>query len=168
MNDTYCELIVKRKISPVMLLCRIVAVAVAVFATLIGILLWTIGWIIAFVFIYICIVVFRKTDIEYEYQFINGDMDIDIIYGKLKRKRLNRFDLKSIEIMAPANSPRLASYNNNESIKVLDYSSRYKDRPKYAFITQRHDGNTVKVLVEINAKMLEAIKNSVPRKVFED
>lgn len=168
MNDTYCELIVKRKLSMSLILIRVIAVAVTVFAFLVGFLLWVIGWVIATAFVYVCILVFRKTDIEYEYQFVNGDMDIDIIYGKLKRKRINRFDLKAIEIMAPEKSPRLASYNQNRDIKVLDYSSRYKERPKYAFITKLHNGVTVKVIVEINGKMLEAIKGCVPRNIYED
>lgn len=166
MNDTYCELIVKRKMSNKALLCRFLAVAATTIAILFGMLVFSVfGLIAGFFLIWLDIVIFRNTDTEYEYQFISGDLDIDIIYGKLKRKRAKRFDMRKIEVMAPLNSDKLSSYNNNNNIKAVDYSSGYVDRQKYAFVYPTEEGKILKVIIEPSEKMVEAIKYYAPSKV---
>ena len=35
-----------------------------------------------------CYFVIPKTDLEYEYLFVNGELDIDMIMSKSKRKRV--------------------------------------------------------------------------------
>lgn len=165
MNDTYCELIVKRKMSNKALLCRFLAVAATTIAILFGMLVFNIyGLIAGFFLIWLDIVIFRNTDTEYEYQFISGELDIDIIYGKLKRKRAKRFDMRKIEVMAPLNSDKLSSYNNS-NVKVVDYSSGYMDRKKFAFVIPTEEGNVLKVIIEPSEKMVEAIKYIAPSKV---
>lgn len=167
MNDTYCELIVKRKISNSGLLCRFIAVFATVVAISFGVVfLGAYGLIAAFFFIYLDTIVFRNTDTEYEYQFLSGDLDIDCIYGKMKRKRANKFDLKQIEVLAPLGSEKLSYYDNNKSVKIFDYSSGYEDRKRYAFIIPNGGGVTAKVIFEPNDVMLEAIKMYVPSKVY--
>ena len=102
MNDTYCEYIVKRKTSSSALICRFVAVFASAVAIFLSLLMFSIlGLTACGFFVWIDMVIFRNTDIEYEYQFFSGQLDIDVIYGKKKRKRARRFDLKKIEIFAP-------------------------------------------------------------------
>lgn len=166
MNDTYCELIVKRKMSNKALICRFLAVAATTIAILFGMLVFNIyGLIAGFFLIWLDIVIFRNTDTEYEYQYISGELDIDIIYGKIKRKRARRFDMRKIEVMAPLNSEKLSSYRNNSNIKVMDYSSGYMDRDKYAFVIPTEEGNMLKVIFEPSEKMVEAIRYVAPSKV---
>lgn len=166
MNDTYYEMIVKRKIGNTGLLCRFLVIIATVIAISLGVLvLGMYGVMAGILFIYLDIVVFRNTDTEYEYQFISGDLDIDVIFGKMKRKRARRFDMRKMEILAPVGSDRLSYYSNNNRIKVLDYSSGYSDRDKYAFITTIGEGQTTKVIFEPDEKMIETIKSVLPSKV---
>ena len=168
MNDTYCELIVKRKIGSTALVCRFLVVIATTIAMLFGMLLLQIyGLIAGFFLIYLDIIVFRNTDTEYEYQFISGDLDIDCIYGKMKRKKARRFDMKKIEVLAPLNSDKLSYHNNNGKLKVMDYSSGYTDRQRYAFIIPVEEGATAKVIFEPNEEMVNAIKTVAPSKVFQ-
>ena len=88
MNDTYCELIVKRRTGNTALLCRFLVVVATVIAMLLGFAMFHIFGIMAGCFlVYLDIIVFRNTDTEYEYQFISGDLDIDCIYGKKSSER---------------------------------------------------------------------------------
>ena len=165
MNDTYYELIVKRKMSSTSLLIRFLVVVVTAIAFMLGMLILNIyGLIVGFFLAYLDIIIFRNTDTEYEYQFISGDLDIDIIYGKAKRKKLNRYDMRKIEIFSPTNSAKLASYNNG-TVKVLDYSSGYLDRLTYSFIIDTNDGHKTKVIFEPNEKLINAIKTVAGSKV---
>lgn len=168
MNDTYCELIVKRRTGNTALLCRFLVVVATVIAMLLGFAMFHIFGIMAGCFlVYLDIIVFRNTDTEYEYQFISGDLDIDCIYGKMKRKKARRFDMKSIEVLAPLNSDKLSYHNNNGKLKVMDYSSGYTDRQRYAFIIPVEEGATAKVIFEPNEEMVNAIKTVAPSKVFQ-
>lgn len=166
MNDTYCEIIVKRKMSSIALLLRFIAIVSTTVVILFGMMVLGIyGLIAGFFLVWLDIVIFRNTDVEYEYQFISGDLDIDLIYGKMKRKKAKRFDMRKIEVMAPLNSDKLSSANNNPNIKVMDYSSGYADRPKYAFVIPLEEGQTAKVVFEPSETMVNAIKYIAPSKV---
>ena len=39
-------------------------------------------------------------DLEYEYLYVNGELDIDKIMSKQKRKRVGSYDMKKVEIVA--------------------------------------------------------------------
>ena len=166
MNDTYCELIVKRKIGSTALLSRFLVVFATVVAMFLGFAMFHVFGIMAGCFlIYLDIIVFRNTDTEYEYQFISGDLDIDCIYGKMKRKKAKHFDMRRIELLAPLKSGEFASYDHNKKIKIMDYSSGYDDRPKYALIVPTDDNEIAKVIFEPNEEMVNAIKMIAPSKV---
>ena len=166
MNDTYSEIIVKRKMSNSTLLLRFLAIIALVIIIFLSMAALGMFGLMAGVFIiWLDIIIFRNTDIEYEYQFISGELNIDIIYGKRKRKRARKFDMRKIEVMAPLNSDKLSSANNNKNIKVMDYSSGYSDRQKYAFVINLDEGKVAKVIFEPSEKMIESIKYHLPNKV---
>ncbi len=166
MNDTYCELIVKRKITSSALICRFFAVFASSVAIFLSLLMFSIlGLTAGAFFVWLDIIIFRNTDIEYEYQFFSGQLDIDVIYGKKKRKRAKRFDMKKIEALAPLKSDKLAYYNGNSKLKVIDYSSAYPNRNKYAFIISGDEGVVQKVVFEPSEEMINAIRQYVPSKV---
>lgn len=166
MNDTYCEIIVRRKITSGALICRFFAVFASAVAIMLSLLLFSVlGLSTCIFFVWIDMIIFRNTDVEYEYQFFSGQLDIDVIYGKKKRKRARRFDLKKIEILAPMQSDKLAHYNKNEKLKVMDYSSRYPERPKFVFVIPADEGVVQKVIFEPSEEMVNAIRQYVPSKV---
>ena len=165
MNDTYCETIIKCKMGSKALMGRMLAVIMSAVTLLICLMIVPIfGLIAAFFLVWLDIVVFRNTDIEYEYQYVSGDLDIDVIYGKTKRKKAQRFDMRKIEVFAPVNSDKLSSYRG-DNIKVMDYSSGYMDRKRYAFVITLEGGQTAKVIFEPTEKMVDAVKYVAPSKV---
>ena len=98
---------------------------------------------------------------------MNGELDIDMVMAKTKRKKVNTFDLREADLIAPVNSQRMAYYNNNSKLKILDYSSGDESHRRFAVII-RADGDTCKVILEPDDTMAQAIKNSAPSKVFFD
>ena len=104
-------------------------------------------------------------NIEYEYVFTNGDLDIDIIYNRSRRKRLMTVNMKEIEVMAHIDD-KVHAGDFNSAQETLDYSSGIPNENTYAFLTT-FKSKKVKVIIEPNEKLMTAIAGTVSRrKIF--
>ena len=113
------------------------------------------------------LIVIPKTDLEYEYLFVNGELDIDMIMSKSKRKRVKSLQLAEADLVAPLKSHRMDYYNGNQKMKTIDFSSGIEDHKRYAMIV-RDSGETCKVILELDDELANTMKNSAPSKVFLD
>lgn len=162
MNELYAEAVVKRKETAATLALR----ALMIIAVLVGVALIMFGGIVSFVGIALLLGVFffyPRLNVEYEYVFVDGQLDFDRITGKAKRKTMLRIDFEQVEIMAPINSHALDSYKNVQ-LEKKDFSSLDKDSKPYVIIANS-DGKKLKIIFEPNEKMLAMIKQKSPRKV---
>ena len=107
--------------------------------------------------------------VEFEYLYVNGELDIDRIYSQSRRKRAASYELSNMEILAPYQSHQLDSYKNNQSIKRYNYSSGIEGQghKPYAFVISK-DNTMQMVIFEPDEVMLKDIRNRAPRKVFMD
>ena len=174
MGDLYSELLVKKDKTAKDSLLKYGLIVLTVLAVFAGLIITPLALIIAVALGIACYFVIPKTDVEYEYLFINGDFDIDMIMSKTKRKKVKSFKLsvKSLnitecDIMAPLNSHRMDYYNGNQNMKVLDFSSGNPEHKRFGVIT-RLDGNLCKIILEPDEALAQAMKNSAPSKVFLD
>lgn len=62
----------------------------------------------------------KKLFVEYEYEFTNGDIDIDKILEMKKRTRVISFNIKEVELIAPENSTYVKDFSNKPE-KVLNF-----------------------------------------------
>lgn len=162
MNELYAEAVVKRKDTAATMGLR----ALMIIGVLIGVLLILFGGIGSFIAVGIFLAVFffyPRLNVEYEYVFVDGQIDFDRISGKAKRKTMLRIDFEHVEIMAPINSPALDSYNHVQ-LEKKDFSSLNKDSKPYVIIANS-EGKKMKIIFEPNEKMLTMIKQKSPRKV---
>jgi hypothetical protein len=100
MNQTYAEAGVKRKDTPLTLFLRfimIMGIVVGFLLILLGSLFSIAGIVMAALLIYF----YRKLNVDYEYVYVDGQIDFDRIISKSKRKTMLRIDLEQAEIMAP-------------------------------------------------------------------
>ncbi|MCL2357412.1 MAG: DUF6106 family protein [Defluviitaleaceae bacterium] len=103
-------------------------------------------------------------NIEYEYIFTNGELDIDIIYNKSRRKRALTTNMKNVEIFAHINDENHA-HTLNSAQEVRDYSSGENGPDTYAFLAV-HESKKVKIIIDPNEKMLKAFSTAIPRRKF--
>ena len=101
-------------------------------------------------------------NVEYEYTFTSGELDIDIIYNRARRKRLLSVNLKQIEIMAHIDDPN-HSGTFKSAQEIRDYSSGTKGDNTYAFLAVI-DGKKTKVIIEPNDKMLKTFSKVLTRR----
>ena len=128
-------------INPALIISPIVAIALAVF-------------------------IFSRLNIEYEYIYADGQIDFDRISGNAKRKTLMRVDIENAEIIAPTNSDFIKAYNNNNRIKVKDFSSYDSSVSTYSMIVSKN-GELYKIIFEPSERMVKSMKYKQPRKVKE-
>lgn len=164
MAELYTEWIVKRK-TPVYAIPAkiglIVLTGIPALLAITGIVWWMI--IPALIFGYITYRLFLNWDLEYEYVFVNGELDIDKIMGKAKRKRCLTIDMENIEVVAPEGSHLLDSYKNMK-YKHMDFSSAIKENKKYV-IYGNHKNESTCIVFEPNEKMLDNMRSVSPRKI---
>jgi hypothetical protein len=101
-------------------------------------------------------------NVEYEYIFTNGELDIDIIYDQARRKRLFSAEVKSFEIMAHIDDKN-HEHTFHSAQETRDYSSGVPGPNTYVFVTV-YNGKKIKVIIEPNDKMLKAFSGTLTRR----
>jgi hypothetical protein len=168
MNDLYQEILVKKKASAKDTALKILVIAVTVLMLAAGVLLFTplllVGAILCFVDFYFLLPQF---DLEYEYLYVNGDIDVDRIKNRERRKRIGSYELANMEIIAPTGSHDLDSYLNNKNAKVIDYTSGEENAKSYTAV-YNGEGKMEIVKLEITREIVEDMRRRSPRKVSRD
>ena len=105
---------------------------------------------------------------DYEYTMENGQLTIDVIYGKKYRKTAHVLKLEEMEVTAPHYHEKVAKYKKNtgtEKLKKYDYTSYEDDVPYYTMIIQE-DGRKIKLLLDLTEEMLHTMKTQFPERVY--
>lgn len=167
MSDLYTELLVKKKKTPKDSFIKYGLIVLTVLFAAAGLFIHPLAFIGAVGLVVADYFIIPKTDLEYEYLFVNGEFDIDVIMSQQKRKKVCSFSLKDCDIAAPLNSHRMDYYNNNEKLKVLDYSSGEEGHDRFAIITRVNE-EPCRVIIEPDQSLKEKMKKTSPGKVFLD
>lgn len=99
---------------------------------------------------------------EYEIIFCDGQIDVDVIRKGRKRKHIRRYDLSNADIVAHVSDKRLKDYLIDWK---KDFSSGIYSDYRYAMVLRNNDRHGM-VIFEPTDRMLECIKNKMPRKTF--
>jgi hypothetical protein len=164
MNQLYAEAGVKRKDNMATMLLRtllVVGIVIGALLLFLGGILGIVGVVLIIVLIYL----FPKLNVEYEYVFVDGQLDFDRITGKSKRKTLLRVDMEQMEIVAPMNSHSLDAYSHIQ-FENKDFSSGNKENKPYVIIASI-ENKKVKILFEPSEKMITMMRQKSPRKVAQ-
>ena len=161
MSDYYTEQLVKQKAKASSMIAKTALIVVTVLSFFF-LLLFPMAMIIPVIMVVVDIVLFKRFDLEFEYLYVNGDLDIDKIMAKQKRKRVFEMNVRDMEVLAPTGSIELQQYQRT---KTYDFSSGVEGARTYEMVTISQ-GQTVKIIFEPNKTILEGMKMLAPRKVF--
>lgn len=162
MSDFYTEQLIKKRTDGKDIAMKILLIAVTVISFFIAFLMPFL-LLLPIVLIAADIFLFRRMDVEYEYIYINGDLDIDKVMHKEKRKHMLSMNVQDMELLAPEGSFQLQSYRTG---KVYDYSSGDPAATGRYVLVFTRSGETVKVLFEPNRDLVEGFFLLAPRKVI--
>lgn len=166
--DVFLEKIVRRKKT---ILDTAIVAGIIVLSLLVLMILLSLSFLKAFVpllfvgICYIAYVLIRNRNVEYEYIVTNGDLDIDMIIAQRKRKRIFSGACKDFEMVAKLTSGQYDYNTQNIKNRITAVSSM--ESPDVYFVSLIKDGQKQIVFFEPHAKMLEAFKKYIPRKIFE-
>lgn len=168
MNGLYTEQYVKQILTPTKKLAKGAIIVLDILLFMSGIFLGSgilsilgVGGAVALYF------VLPMFSVDYEYVFVDGQIDFDRITNGEKRKHMFRTDLDNVEIMAPEKSHRMDSYRNQVGLKIRDYSSGDPNAVRYALFVNKGPEKSY-VIFEPSEKMIDFSKQKAPRKVFTD
>lgn len=168
MGDNYAEVIIKKRTDALATFFRIFTIIVTVAVVYATILYFqAVGPVVIALFIYLDYIVFKNTDVEFEYFFINGQLDVECIYGKKKRKPAKSFNFDKLEVMAPKSNQKILAYEHRTDIKDFNYTSCYEDRDVYVAILVGKDGKLGRLYFEPSEAMVKAISTHCPNKVYK-
>ncbi len=107
--------------------------------------------------------VLRRMDVEYEYTYFSGELDIAKVMNKQFRKEVFSTNVKEeMELVAPSDHGDLKYH---QVTKTLDFSSKFPEHKTYTMVTL-YKGQKVKVIFEPNEKLLNNLRDTAPRKVI--
>ncbi len=140
-------------------------------AVLLGLLLITAAFVLArdfFPFFFALVVIleffaFVYTVKEFEYSFMNGDVDFDVIQGKRRRRTVCSFSCREAVLMAPCegHGEELSGHFTNK----LDAAISPKAPDRWFIILEREDGNRELLIFSPNERLLAAFKGALGRKM---
>jgi hypothetical protein len=163
MSDLYREVLVKRKTTGANQAKKVGLIALIVLGVLAGLVFWP-ALIVAAAAAVASYFIIPKLDVEYEYLYVNGDLDVDAIYSRQKRKRVAEYHVEELEILAPENSHALDSFRSRKEIKIRDFSSGEPQAKAYVMVMNKEKGQEF-VKVELEDAIISDIRRMAPRKV---
>ncbi len=161
MNDFYTEQLVKKQTTAKDVAVKAFLVSLAIVSVL-AVFLFPLAILVPIVVIFVVVALMRRMNVEYEYLYVNGDLDIDKIINRSKRKRVFSTPISNMELLAPEGSPELAQYRNGI---VADYSSGVPGEKRYVLVVVEK-GQVTKMIFEPNDTIIEGIFLLAPRKVI--
>ncbi|MEE0955102.1 MAG: DUF6106 family protein [Eubacterium sp.] len=167
MDDLFTELLIKKQKTGKDTFLKTLAIGFTVLLFLAGILITPLFLLLGLGMAAVDYFLLPRLNVEYEYSYVSGELDIDKIFNKEKRKKGGEYSVKNFEIMAPLNSDRLSDYKKNSQIKTIDYTSGDPDdgSPVYAFVTS-DNGQRQMILFQPDDRILKDMRMRAPSKVF--
>ena len=163
MNDSYTEWLVKRKASSQNMIIKALLIAICILSaylavtTIFGVAVLVAAGVSTYF-------IFQNLDLEFEYLIVNDQITIDKIMGKARRKKAWEGTLDEVKMIAPLDSHVLKDHENS-NMKVLDFGSHVQGAKVYGIIYQGEGGQVTKIIFEPNDKILQHIRQRIPRKI---
>ncbi len=169
--DIFIEQMVKKKRGAkelLIVLAGVVGVFVVLLALTYAMMLPGIGFMIfaiCVVSIYLLYFLVTSINMEYEYCFTNGVLDVDKIINARRRKSMLEISIRKMELMGDRKAPEFAKYLAKNDVKKV-FAGTHKDAEDLCFLVFLDDDGKEKMLLfNPNAEIKEAIRRYNPQKV---
>ena len=140
MGDIFAEQLVKRKKKPSEQFLKYALTALVVVFALGGLFVNGMLVYLALALVVACYFVFPRFNVEYEYSYVNGEFDIDVIYSMQKRKKKEVFNLQDVDCVALYGNPALAPYQTGYTVSLCHRQGRGKTSHLHADRGSDHSG----------------------------
>ena len=166
--DFFNEHIVKKKKTAQDVMSRIIIILVAFMLFYLVLVQLGAGKLVFLIPVEIAVIIYAgyilwaSLNVEFEYSVTNGDLDIDKIVSKKRRKKIVRTKIKDFEYFAPLNDEHISVAEDKSVNTVIDASSDL-DSPNIYFAIYFNNSEKVCLLFEPTDKMIENFAHYIPR-----
>ena len=165
MNDLYKEILIKKRATGTDTLKKAGLIALTALLALGGLFIHPLLLIAAVAAGALTWFIVTGLDLEYEYLYVNGDLDIDKIMNKQRRKRAASYTVETMELIAPTGSHELDQYSQRAALK--DFTSGDPDAKSYTAV-YAGEGGLQMVKLELDDEVIADLRRIAPRKVSRD
>lgn len=128
--------------------------------------IYAIGLLLTAVLVVFTVLLFRYYDAEYEYSIVENELTIDKIMARSMRRRCGVFSMnKATLVTNPGTQDSLRM--EYKKLRVHSYLSNTDSEQKIEIYTMDSHNEMVKLIIEPNGKMLNAIKASVNKNAYK-
>ena len=165
-NDKFSERLVKGKAGGAefgLLAGAIVLILFSIAISLFGILILGIPMFIGGIFALIAAI--KNLNVEYEFTFTDGEIDIAKINSKSRRRELYNIPSDKIIKVAPASNPQVKNDIDIQKHKVYSFVGPAVEGEVYAIYTENDNSKSI-ALLDLNEDCIEHLK-ATHKRVFE-
>ncbi len=112
--------------------------------------------------IYIAYKIISSMNVEYEYSVTNGDLDIDKVISKKRRKKMVSLKLRDVEYFAPFEGEHIRVAEDASIKRIYDASSGL-DAPRLHFIIYYYNSEKTLLLFEPTDEMIDNFSHYISR-----
>ncbi len=105
-------------------------------------------------------------DLEFDYTYTNGELEIAKVKGSVKRKELVNIASSEIVVMAPSHTAPVKSYIGRR-MKTYDCTSHDAGMKYYVLIFKKN-GREMKLIFQPNEEIIDRMKRANTRIVYRD
>ncbi len=113
---------------------------------------------------YLIYIIYIRTNVEYEYVFLDGSLTITKILGQNIRKKILSCEVKDFDHISSLNNHTLQSYEQKNFTQV-DCGSGREENHYYAFVSE---ADKKIYFIEPDQDLMEKIKYYNPRNTYLD
>lgn len=170
MADVFVEQIVKKKRTASDIIKNVLVVIAAFLVAATVLVIQITRLIFPFVFamaVYFTYNFIRNSSIEYEYSVTNGELDVDSIAGRRKRRRILSASVRRFSILAPATEAYRAEFESASVRNIVEaHISPDSENLWFARFEDESGVDTV-LFFNPNEKVLRAMAKLIPSKCRE-
>lgn len=161
-DDTFVEeLVVRRNSLKNLLLEVLIILAALVLAFAVWIFLSPIFPAMLVILVFAAYLGIKFQGVEYEYSFTNGDLDVDKIMAKRKRKCLVEINQKQIKVMAPYTAEYESVTHDYSVSQVIDASASKNAAGRWFIIYEDADGKDVFLVIQPSKDFRDALRKYI-------
>lgn len=159
LQDVHVENYASRKKSGPMATLRIMVIILGVICIVpLGVYLWTL--LVALGLFGLAWFIGTREQIDFDYSYTNGTIDIARVFAKSSRKAYLSFEMKNVIVVAPSDSNYIKAYTGR-GLKFWDCTSRDKNQKVYAVVFKSKDSPKEEVaLMELDDEFLDAMEQA--------
>lgn len=165
MYNVATEQILKTKAPKQALLFKIVMIAACILAVTTIPQMYAIGVLLTAVLVIFTVILFKYYNAEYEYSLVDNELTVDKIMSRSMRKRCGVYNIAKASLIAKPSS-QAALGMEHKRLHTFCYTANEGEENIIVLYTMDGNNEMVRVILEPNEKMLEAIKNCAQKSAY--